>query len=638
MITPRLPRCSVTLIAVALGCALFVPARAQTTTQITVNVYNDRHSISKYIYGGSFPVDAAYIRGTGMTLSRWGGNNMTSYNWKLKAVNLDFDWFFENQKGDDSLAWVKWVEDAGSAAIINIPMVDWAPKDYTSNSYSVKKYGKQAAMANDRPDAGNGKSPDGAPITTNDPSDAYVPLLDKPGPDDPPGSVYRDEWIRQLAKAFGNWPHFYEADNEPEIWAGTHQDIHPKPVTYDELRDRFIKTSLMIKANDPKAIVAGPITCAQWFYWNSAAGRDDKAAHDGVDFFPWWLGAIASDDKKRGSRTLDMFDIHAYGDVDTGGKTEVEANAMRLRSTRQWWDPSFVPEGGYGKNHDMSRTQPVINNLAVIPRMRAMLNGIYPGTEKFAISEWSFADNWNDKTIVTALADADAYGILGRENAYAATRWGSAGKGTIAMSALAMYNIFADVSVQARNSLSPDVFSSFAAVTSDGKRLTIVGVNKDPKNAVNATVHLGGFKPASMTEYILDSSNSIRSFGPKVWPASYAFEPYTVTLLSFTGKADARAADWSLSPDDLMMTAGTTANLAPKSKTAKLRLTGVKADPGITIKIADANVSPAHHGRITVTAGQTPGFYHYTVTAKTSSGVSETQSGWIVVGVKGSMP
>jgi hypothetical protein len=35
---------------------------------------------------------------------------------------------------------------------------------------------------------------------------------------------------------------------------------------------------------------------------------------------------------------------------------------------------------------------------------------------------------------------------------------------------------------------------------------------------------------------------------------------------------------------------------------------------------------------ITVEAGSTPGFYHYTVPSSDSSGVAQQQSGWIVVG------
>ena len=37
-------------------------------------------------------------------------------------------------------------------------------------------------------------------------------------------------------------------------------------------------------------------------------------------------------------------------------------------------------------------------------------------------------------------------------------------------------------------------------------------------------------------------------------------------------------------------------------------------------------------GVVTVTAGATPGFYHFSVTGTDNSGTQQTQGGWIVVG------
>ena len=62
----------------------------------------------------------------------------------------------------------------------------------------------------------------------------YLPLLDQPGNGDPPDSVYRNQWAAALAAAFGNAPHFYNMDNEMDIWGSTHFDIHPqsrRPIT-----------------------------------------------------------------------------------------------------------------------------------------------------------------------------------------------------------------------------------------------------------------------------------------------------------------------------------------------------------------------------------------------------------------------
>jgi hypothetical protein len=43
-------------------------------------------------------------------------------------------------------------------------------------------------------------------------------------------------------------------------------------------------------------------------------------------------------------------------------------------------------------------------------------------------------------------------------------------------------------------------------------------------------------------------------------------------------------------------------------------------------------MTSSHNGAITVTAGTTPGFYSYKVAGTDSAGVTQEQSGWIVVG------
>ena len=43
-------------------------------------------------------------------------------------------------------------------------------------------------------------------------------------------------------------------------------------------------------------------------------------------------------------------------------------------------------------------------------------------------------------------------------------------------------------------------------------------------------------------------------------------------------------------------------------------------------------LSPGHGGVIAVTAGSTPGFYHYSIPSTDSTGIAQQQSGWILVG------
>src|SRR6202042_2086660 len=129
-------------------------------------------------------------------------------------------------------------------------------------------------------------------ITGNNPNDANVPIKDSPQNGDPPGTVYRDQWATALASAFGSAPHFYNMDNEIDIWGSTHRDVHPNPTTYQELRDIFLLEAGNLKTWDPAAIRLGPVSCCWYFYWRSAIGASDTAAHGGVDFLPWWVNEV----------------------------------------------------------------------------------------------------------------------------------------------------------------------------------------------------------------------------------------------------------------------------------------------------------------------------------------------------------
>src|SRR4029077_17114249 len=57
-----------------------------------------------------------------------------------------------------------------------------------------------------------------------------------------------------------------------------------------------------------------------------------------------------------------------------------------------------------------------------------------------------------------------------------------------------------------------------------------------------------------------------------------------------------------------------------------------QSDSGITLMISQPTLGSGKKGSITLTAGATPGFYHFTVPSTDSAGVVQQQGGWIVVG------
>jgi len=616
-----------------------------TSVTVTVNTLANRHAISPYVYGANFPPSPGYVTDSRATMLRWGGNNSSRYNWKLNAKNNDADWYFENFSWGtpDSPTFLSTMSAAGGSPLMTLPMLGWVAKDTGSSSFSVKKYGKQCAADPYHPDAGNGVLPNCATnLTGNDPTDANTHLLDAPSSGDPAGSLYRNQWIESIAPKFGSQPHFYDLDNEPDIWGNTHRDVHPAPTGYDELAEDIVREGHALKGWDPLAVRFAPVFCCWWYYWNGANGND-KADHGGLDFLPWLLNEIHANDVALGTRSLDVFDVHAYFNGPlTNGMTPAQIRAAALRETRDWWDPNYISESGAVNQPWATQLQPDKTVAFVIPRMRALANTIYPGTP-VSFTEWNGALA-GETDFSTALVDADSYGILGRERMYAASRWSASQQFSPAYYALLLYRNadgkhdgFETLSVEANHNANPDFFSAFAATNPAGTALTLVVVNKSPTDAADVTFDVAGFEPAEMTAYTLSSAapKSIVASASKLWTATQSFAPYSATLIVATGTTPEKpAVEWDLNPDTFFASASSTATIAPEitSGTGTFKLTSASGAAGLEFTLTQPRLSLGSNATVAIKTPSTPGLYSYTVTGEDAANTVQSKQGWVLVG------
>jgi hypothetical protein len=625
-----------------------------TAVSVTVNVLANRHPISPYVYGANFPPSTAYIKAGGLTLSRWGGNNSSRYNWKINAKNDDADWYFENYSwgSPNSAGFIEQAVAGGAAPIMTIPMLEWVAKDTSSRSFSVKKYGAQCATDPYNSDAGDGILPgpnclySGDYLTGNDPTDANTHLLDSPSRNNPPGSVYRNQWIESIAPKFGNQPHFYQLDNEPEIWSGTHRDVHPEPTGYDELAADIVHAGHAVRSFDPAAIRFAPVFDSWWFYWNGA-NSNDKGDHGGLDFLPWLLNEIWYNDQVLGSRSFDIFDVHAYfNGPDPSNMSQAQVRAAALRETRDWWDPAYVSESGAVNQNWATFTEPDKIVAFVLPRMRALANSIYPGTP-VSITEWNGALA-GESDFTTALVDADAYGILGRERIWGASRWVAADASTPAYKALQLYRNaggsggFGSISVKATSTASPNLFSVYASTGSLGKTLCLMVINKDPANAAGVTFNLDNFDPATMRTFTLSQARptTIVASKTELWSTTRTFAPYSATLIVVQGRTTHTvASEWDLNPDTLLAPTSGSVTLYPTltgGPGGPVTLVSATGSGGLTLSIVRKGMNSLANAEIVVKTPANPGLYSFTVTGKDSAGTVQTKQGWVLATVPAS--
>jgi hypothetical protein len=679
-----------------------IPLGQTTSVSVDINVLANRHTISPYIYGGSFPNCPQEISDSGLTIVRWGGNASSTYNWQLGTDNADNDYYFEDfgwsswgigansgpftcSQESNSANWIHDVQAAGGYPLTTMAMLPWVAQSPEqsiqqgngSNNYhwvfSVSQDGACSSKVDPyNMDAGINLESDCSTTmvaSTTQLNRVYYPLLDDHTQAcNSPSSTceYRSDWATALAGAFSNPAvgappcvpipystitscHFYNMDNEIDIWGGTHVDVHPNPASYDELANVFLTESGKLKGWDPQAVRLGPVSCCWYFYWRSEVGGSDTTNHGGVDFLPWWLNQVYWNDQISGKRSLDIFDIHAYPDADTSGLTAAQKQALAVKIYRDWWDPSFPSAAQYIVNDGFTNNETIPSNPFRIPRMRALVNMIYPGTP-MSVTEWS-AEFAGSSDFSTALGDADAYGVMGRERLSLASRWTAPNPSNPNYQSLKLYTNydgahhgFESISVSDTNNGNPDLFSSYAALNSAGNTMTLIVLNKDPQNSAQVSFAFnGGFSAGTFVSFTLAASapTTIAASASQSWNSTQTFAPYSATLLVISGSmANVPASEWDLNPDTIMVPAGGTVTLQPKIIGGSANVTlsspvfdsfeGAPACSG-SLTLTTATITPTQPGKITVNAGGMPAFCHFTVTGSDGT-VAQTQGGWIVVG------
>ncbi|WP_254909927.1 glycoside hydrolase family 44 protein [Micromonospora sp. NBS 11-29] len=450
-------------------------------------------------------------------MHRYGGNATTRYNFRNDTTNRASDWYFENipndnpdpaslPDGSESDRFVQRNKATGTDTIMTVPMLGWIAKDRAKAcGFSVAKYGPQESTDPWAPDCGNGKKPDGSLVTGNDPTDTSVAA----------GPEYVTDFVTHLKGRFGaagaGGVRFYNLDNEPDLWHATHRDVRPAGLGYDELRDRTYAYAAAIKAADPGAKTLGPVgwglnsifysgldqdTCSRTGCWSNPP---DKAAHGGQDLGPWYLDRMREYEQQHGTRILDYFDVHLYpqqSGVSGSDAGDATTQALRLRSTRQLWDPTYTDESWIN--------QPV----RFIPRMRELADQHYPGT-KIAMTEYSWGGYGS---LNGALAQADVLGIFGREGLDLASLWTAPTADQPVANAFRIYRnydgsggAFGETSVRA-TSADQEKLAVYAAERAADKATTLVVVNKSGTD-LTSQVALTGVTASSAEVYRYGAAN-----------------------------------------------------------------------------------------------------------------------------------
>jgi hypothetical protein len=448
-----------------------------TPLTFSVDVAKDNHAISPYIYclnAWNLSNDAmrALARTNGLRLIRSGGNRFSAYNWENNASNAGLDYLFQNDGyfGASAVPGAAFeptlaaADDGTLAALITGQLGGYVSADKDGDGdltktadYLAKRFKK------------NVFSKDG-------------PLADPPDATD--DSVYQEEFLGWVKGHHPKAKVLISLDNEPDLWGSTHKEIWPTAPGYDEFIKRNTDYATMARRQFPDAEVLG-FASFGWYGWRTFTGL-----YQNGDFLDYYLDQMKAAEASAGQRLIDYVDLHWYPEANVGGdkKTRITAGGTsegevkaRLQAPRSLWDATYVESSWIvdGLKTEEPDTKGAIN---LLPRLKQQIAKHYPGT-KLAIGEWNYGA---DAHITGAIATADVLGIFGRESVDLACNFYANPDFVFRDGAFQVFGNydgagarFGDTSVAAQ-AADPVLTSIYAAKDgADGKRLTMVVINKD---------------------------------------------------------------------------------------------------------------------------------------------------------------
>ena len=217
----------------------------------------------------------------------------STYNYKLGSYNTGNDYFFENiadcwdeaygycSDHRDIRAYQGFVaqnRSTGAETLLTLPMMGRIAKDAIKDhpfscGFPASAFPQQDAFDPYDTNCGNGRR--NGNLLPAQPSRTSIAT--------PPS--WNAGWIADLKSRYGSAADggvgIYELGNEPALWNSTHRDMHPQPLTYDELWQRSRDLAIEVKKADPGAKTIGP---AEWgwpnYFCSAADDIDDGCTPD----------------------------------------------------------------------------------------------------------------------------------------------------------------------------------------------------------------------------------------------------------------------------------------------------------------------------------------------------------------------
>jgi hypothetical protein len=475
---------------------LFLALSGATTVSVTVKADSGRMPISPYIYGKNNDLDTASLRiynEAGLRLLRAnGGNNATKYNWRNRLSSHP-DWYNNVYDNDwDAAAKTIQTKLPGAQGMFAFQLLGWAAGN-TRNNFDDWSYNQSSWWGTAGPNqnlAGGGTpNQDGGGKASVD-GDATKYLVKWPA-DSTVGIV--EHWFGPGGTGLDSTRfRYWNMDNEPDGWSGTHDDVVPAvtghKLSAEEFVQRWAAVAKAVRRKFPGARLVGPASMSewQWYTWeNEGVTYKGKA----MCFPEYLIKRLAEIQDSTGVRMIDVYDIHFYLNL-----ADATPMAQSLQTHRFLYDTTYVNPAANGVKTVTGGWDESIRKEFIFLRLRRWLdqyfgkgNGIGVGS-----TESSITKTVSENAAATAVWHGSLLGTMADNGTELFTPWfwypGM-------WEATHLFSRYAHSTRVKSVSDLDSLVSGYSSISDDGDSMTVVLVNRDANAAKSVSVKIQGFVP-----------------------------------------------------------------------------------------------------------------------------------------------
>jgi hypothetical protein len=569
----------ITLLLLLISCA----SSFSQDVVVTVNAVDGKKAVSPYIYGrnGSFSnsfgtassaSDITLFKEAGLRMAREnGGNNATKYNWR-KKISSHPDWYNNVYDHD-------W-DNISKNIVATVPdmQVIWAfqligkvasNKNNNFNDWSYNQSQWWSGCTQNLAGGGIVNASGGSSATVNG-----NPLL------------YTQDWpADSTAEVLNHWFgskgiglnstnfQYWDMDNEPEIWSGTHDDVMPSQLAASAFMEKYFAVAKKARALFPGIKLCGPVTANewQWYKYGSETLNINGKYYSWLEYF---LKRVADEQKATGIKLLDVVDIHWYP-----GES---ADADVLQLHRIFYDKSYVYPGANGIKSINGGWDATQNKEYIFQRISDWLTQYFGANHGITIGMSESGINSANANVNSVLY-ASLLGTFANNGVELYTPW----SWNVGMwETLHLFSRYAKNNSVTSTSTLENTVSGYSTVTNSVDSMTVILVNRDLNSTHLVTVNLSGFSVANGTYNTLQIA-SLPTTETFVSHASNALKKSTVTV---SGNSFSIVLP-TVSTTAIILKANTSAIEIPKSQSSEIKLFPNPANESLNIAISSQKIA-----------------------------------------------